>query len=181
MGAGDNSTMSGLPKHLGQSHDGYCARGNDVRQDLTRSDRRKLVDVSHDQQRGVCWHGLQQRLHQHDVNHGRLVNDQEAAVERVLLIALEPSASRVNLQQTMNGLGLEPCCLRHSLGGAPGRRTEQHAHALRCENAQDGIHDGRLAHPWPPGDDQHLGGQGQPNGGNLALGERQAGLLFNPG
>ena len=48
-------------------------------------------------------------------------------------------------------------------------------HALRRENAQDGVDDGRLADARSAGDDQHLGDQSQPDGGYLAFGERQAG------
>ena len=48
------------------------------------SDRRKLVDVADDQQGGLVGYGLQQRLHQHDIDHGGLVDDQQVAVERVV-------------------------------------------------------------------------------------------------
>ena len=153
---------------------GTAPDADDVGQHLTGSDRRKLVDVANDQQRGLVRHRLHQRLHQHDVDHGGLVDDQQVAVERVVVAALEAAALGVDLQQPVNGLGLEPGCLGHALGGAAGRRAEQEPHALRRENAQNGFDDGGLAHARSAGDDQHLGRQGEPDRGNLAFGKRQA-------
>ena len=53
-------------------------------------------------------------------------------------------------------------------------------HALGGEDAQDRVDDGRLAHARAAGDDEHLRQQGQPDRGDLALGQRQAGLLLDP-
>jgi hypothetical protein len=46
MGVSDNPAQCGLPKHFSKPHHGHGARCNDVGEDLTRSDRRKLVNVS---------------------------------------------------------------------------------------------------------------------------------------
>ena len=35
--AGDDPTLGSLPKDLGQPNDGHGARGDDIRQDLTRT------------------------------------------------------------------------------------------------------------------------------------------------
>ena len=67
--------MSGLAKDLGQAHDRDRAGRDDVGQDLSRADRRQLVDVADDQQRGIVGDRFHQRLHQHDVDHGGLVDD----------------------------------------------------------------------------------------------------------
>jgi hypothetical protein len=61
--SGDNPAFRRLPEHLGEASDRDGAGGDDVGQDLTRSDGGKLVDVADDQQSGVIGNGPEQRLH----------------------------------------------------------------------------------------------------------------------
>ncbi len=68
-------------------------------------------------------HRLQERLHQRDVDHGGLVDHQQVAVERVIVTTFEAAALGVDLQQPVDGLGLETGRLGHALGGAAGRRA----------------------------------------------------------
>ena len=84
VGADDDPARGRLPEDLGQAHDRHGAGGDDVGQHLSRADRWQLVDVADDQQRGIVRHRLQQRLHQHDIDHRGLVDDQQVAVERVV-------------------------------------------------------------------------------------------------
>ena len=56
---------------------------------LSRPHRGELVDVPDDQQRGSVRHRLHQRMHQRDVDHGRLVDHEQVAVDGVLGIAAE--------------------------------------------------------------------------------------------
>ena len=86
-----------------------------------------------------------ERLHQHDIDHGGLIDNQHVTVERVVVAALEAAALGVDLQQPVNGLGLEAGRLGHAFGCAAGRSAEQQLHPLRRENAQDGLDDGGLA------------------------------------
>ena len=72
---------------------------------------------------GLFRHRLHERLHQHDVNHRRLVDNQHVTVERVVVAALEAAALGIDLQQAMDGLGLEAGRLGHALRGAAGRRA----------------------------------------------------------
>jgi hypothetical protein len=78
---------------------------------------------------------LHERLHQHDVDHRGLINNQQVAVERVVVAALEAAALGVDLQQPVDGLGLEAGCLGHAFGGAAGRSAQQQLHPLRREYA----------------------------------------------
>ena len=48
-------------------------------------------DIAHDQQRGPVGNRRQQRPHQHHAHHRRLVDHQQAAIERVLPISPEPA------------------------------------------------------------------------------------------
>ena len=180
MGADDDAARGGLPENLGEAHDGHRAGGDDVGQHLSRSDRRQLVDVTHDQEGGIIRHRLHQRLHQHDIDHGGLVDDQQVTVELVIAVALEAAALRVDLKQPVDGLCLEPCRLAHALGGAARRGAEKQPHALCREHPQDRLDDGGLADTRPAGNDEHLGPQRQADRGLLALGKLQTAALLDP-
>ena len=69
-------------------------------------------------------------MHQQDVDHGGLVDDQQIAFEPVVGIPFEAAAFQVNLQQPVDGLGLEPGGFGHALGGTARRGAQQQAHAL---------------------------------------------------
>ena len=120
-------------------------------------------------------------MHQGHVHHGGLVDDQQLAVERVLGITLEAAALGIDFEQSVNGLRLEACRLRHALGGAACRRTEQKVDALCGEDTQDGIDDGGLAHTGAAGDDQQLCHERKPDRLSLARRKAEAGLLLDPG
>jgi hypothetical protein len=119
-------------------------------------------------------------MHQQDVDHGGLVDDQQIAFEPVVGIPFEAAAFQVNLQPPVDGLGLEPGGFGHALGGTARRGAQQQAHALGGEDAQDRVDDGRLAYPGPAGNDEHLRQEGQSDRGDLTFGQRQTGLLLDP-
>ncbi len=77
-----------------------------------------LVDIPVDQQSGTIGHCLQQRLHQHDIDHRRLVDDEEVAVERIVAVAFEAAGLGVDFEQPVDGLCLEAGRLSHPLGRA---------------------------------------------------------------
>ena len=180
MGADDDPARGGLPEDLGQAHDGHRAGGDDVGQHLSRSDRWQLVDIADDQERGIVRHRLHQRLHQHDIDHGGLVDDQQVAVELVVAVAFEAAALGVDLKEPVDGLGLEAGRLGHALGGAAGRGAEKKLRALGREHPQDRVDDRGLADTRPAGDDEHLGNQRQADRGLLALGKLQTAALLDP-
>ena len=91
----DDPAPDRLAKHLGQPRNRDCARTDDVCQHLARPHRRQLIDVAHDQQRGLVGDRHQQCPHQHDVHHGSLVDHQQSATERVSSITPEPARSRI--------------------------------------------------------------------------------------
>jgi hypothetical protein len=82
--------------------------------------------------------------------------DQQVAVQRILLVALEAKGFGVDLQQPVNGFGFHTCRLLHPLGGASGRSAEQQLDGLGGKNTEYGIHNGGLANTGAAGDDQHL-------------------------
>ena len=180
MGAGDDAALRGLPEHFGEAHYRHGAGCDDIRQDLAGADRRKLVDVANDQEGGPVGHRLHERLHQHDIDHGGFVDNQQVTVERVVVAALEAATLRVDLKQPVYGLGLEAGCLGHAFGGAAGRRTQEKAGALRREDSQNRFDDGGLSDAGPAGHDQYLGHQCEPDRGDLAFGQGETDVLLNP-
>ena len=81
----------------------------------------------------------------------------------------------------MNRPGLKSGGLAQPLGSAAGRRAQHHVHVLGDQDAQDAVHEGRLAYPRTAGHDHDLRHQGQANGVGLAFSQRQAGALLDPG
>src|SRR6516164_5841450 len=92
----------------------------------------------------------------------------------------EATPLRVNVQQSMDCLGLEAGRLGHALGRAASRRTQQKGCALRCEDAQDRLDDGGFADAGPAGHDQHLGHQRESDCRDLAVREGKADALLDP-
>ena len=76
---------------------------------------------------GMVGDRLQQRLHQQDIDHGRLVDDQQVACERVVAAAFEAAGFGIDFEQPVDGLGLESGSFGHPLGGSARRRAEQQA------------------------------------------------------
>ena len=174
MGIGDDPALGGLPEHLGQAHHRHSTRADDVRQHLPRPDRGQLVDIAHQDQGASIVHGLHQRVHQRHVDHRGLVDHQKITLDRVVLTALEPAGLRIDLQQTMDRLGLEPRGFGQPLGGPSGRRRQRDLHTLGAEDLEDGVDQGGLADPGPAGDHQHLRAERQLDRPALALGKGQA-------
>ena len=156
MGVDDDPALGGLPEHLGQSGDRQAARADDVSQDLPRPDGRQLIHIADQEQRRMLRYGPQERIHKRHIDHAGLVDDQEVAFERVLLVAGEPTVLRVDLQQPVDGLGFEAGLLVHALGGATGRCGECHSDALRRHDAKECVEAAGLSNPRPARDDRHL-------------------------
>ena len=85
MRVGDDPALGRLAEHLGQADNRNHIGRDDVGQHLAGTDRGQLVDIADDQQCCVVGHRAQQRAHQQNIDHPGLVDDQEIAVERVLL------------------------------------------------------------------------------------------------
>jgi hypothetical protein len=79
---------------------------DDVGQHLPRSDGGQLVDVADNQQRRIIWRRLPRCPDQHDVDHRRLVDDEQIAIERIVGIAFEPTTSRIDLREPVDRLAL---------------------------------------------------------------------------
>lgn len=75
------------------------------------------------QKGGIVRDRLHQCLHQHDIDHRGLIDDQQIAVERIIAVAFEAAILGIDLKKPVDGLGFEPCRLGHALGGTARRGT----------------------------------------------------------
>ena len=159
---------------------GTARRVDDVGEHLARADRRQLVDVADQDQRGVIGHRPQNGVHQWHVDHRRLVDHEQVARQRLLPIPLEAARPRIDLEQTVDGLRLAASALAEPLGCTSGRRRQRDLDALGAEHLEDRVDQRGLADTRAAGDDQDLREQSQPERCALALGERDAGSGLDP-
>jgi len=68
-----------------------------------------------------------QRLHQHDIDHRRFVDDQQVAVERIVVAALEVTRIRVDFEQPVRAIARLLLSKRHTDG-----QGLRHALATQC-------------------------------------------------
>lgn len=80
----------------------------------------------------------------------------------------------------MDGLGLHPGGLGHTLGRTTRRRAKEQLHRFGSQNAQDRVHDGGLANAWTTGNHHELRAQCQPDRIGLACRKSEARLLLDP-
>ena len=120
-------------------------------------------------------------MQQRHVDHRDLVDDDELGLELVLLAALEAAAGGIGLEQTVQGLGLEPGGLEQPLGRPAGWCCQGDVLGPGAQDGEDGVEQRGLADAGAAGDHQQLRTQRQPYGFSLARGQDQAGLALDPG
>ena len=121
MGGPHDARGGRLAEHLGEADHRDGARVDEIGENLSRPDRGQLIDVADEDHRRRAGRGLEQLVGQGHVDHRALVGHQQVAVERGEFVALELAVGRIDLQEAMDGLGLEAGGLRQALGGASGR------------------------------------------------------------
>lgn len=122
MGVGDDAAAGGLPEDLEESDDGDGLAVDQIPEDGAGPDGRKLVDVADEEEGGGFREGSKDGMQQRHIDHGGLVDDEEVGGELVVFLAEESARTRVDLQESMDGLGGKAGGFRHAPGGTPGRR-----------------------------------------------------------
>ena len=134
----DNHALFILPEDLGKTHHGKFIAVDEITKHISRTDTGQLVDVTDHDEPHTGGHGIHRRTHQEDVHHGHLVDNQSAALERIVLIPLKAFNVRGIFKETMQRHGLLSACLAHPLGSAACRRCKEHLLPVqKTQNAFD--------------------------------------------
>lgn len=102
------------------------------------------MNVAYENNRGSQRSGLQQMIRQHGVHHGRLIHNQQAAGQRVILVTGETILFRGVLKKSMNGPRLASTGFGHAFGSPPCGRGQQNLGPVFGENLNNGIQYRRL-------------------------------------
>ena len=78
--------LSRLTENFRQTHHRHQSRLQDIVQYIARPDGRKLILVTDQNQSGSHRNRLQQRMHQLNIHHRYLIDDNHIGLQRILLI-----------------------------------------------------------------------------------------------
>ena len=143
-----------LPENLGQLDGRHALRGNQVTQEIPRPDRWQLVGIANQHQPRPVWQRGQHRLHQRDINHRNLVQNDRVALKRVGQVAGEGCASaraKASFQQPVDGFGLHASQVGQPLGRPAGGCRKQRIQPKHLEHLQNAAHGRRFACARPTG------------------------------
>ena len=149
---------------------------------------RRTFPISDQDQPHAVRDGSHQTVHQHDVDHGALVHDQDVSLQRVFFVPLV-TVGRLDFQETVDGFGLQARGLGQALRGPPGRGGEQNTRTRGAKRRDDAEGGGRLAGAGTAGEDEDLAfdrGQDRPDLNLIIVHVRDAADLlgqtfrFNP-
>ena len=143
---------------------------DDVSQYLPRPDRWQLIDIADQQQCRSLRQSSQDRPHQRHVDHRGLVDDQQIAVQGLVLIAPEMAGPGIGFEQPVDRLRLKARAFGQALGGAAGRGAERDRDGFGDQDLQQRVDKRGLANARPAGDDHHLGCECGPERCLLAVG-----------
>jgi hypothetical protein len=160
VGVGDHPALLSLAKHVGQPDPGQPVSTQQIPEHLSCPDAGELVHVTDEQEVGTGWDGLDQLVGQQHIQHGGLVDHHQVGVQG--MVAVKGGIStRAQLQQPMQGRGLQPGQLPKALGSPPGRRGQQDPGPFGKSQGHDRPHRVALATARPAGQHRHPLGQGQ--------------------
>ena len=130
-----------------RERDGWDApRVNHVAQHATGSHTRQLVVVAYQYQMAAFGSGTEQRPHQQQVNHRRLIADDHLFADGVLFVARE--LPLLIFQQSVDSLRRSPRRLTHALGGSASRGTEHALQAVLLKHSEHSLQRRGLTRAW---------------------------------
>ena len=170
---------------------GWDSTGRDeLGERLAGADRGQLIGVADEHDVCLGADRAQQRDEQLEVGHRALVDDQQIARQRILLVVRGPLAGDP-AQRGVDRLGAHPARLAHPDRRPPGRSDEHHPHAATGGQPGDRTQRGGLAGARTAGDQRQpmrsrvrdagelLGGQRNPAVGRRGLSEPVAGRALD--
>ena len=90
MCAHDDPACLRLAEDPHKPHDRETAGVDDVPENIPRPHAGQLVDIPDHDQRHAVRHSLQEIVHEHDIDHGAFVQNQDIPVERGFFVPLVP-------------------------------------------------------------------------------------------
>ncbi len=126
VGALDDHASGGLAEDVGEPGGRHLLGGDQLGERLARADRGELIGVADQHHVGLGADRAEQRDEQLEIGHRGLVDDQQVAGQRILLVVGRPLA-RDPAQRRVDRLGPHAARLAHPHGGAPGGGHEQDA------------------------------------------------------
>ena len=147
MGIHHNITFGCLAENLFQLYYRETAAADNIPQDISRAYAGKLILITYQDQSGPCCHCKKQRMHQCDIYHGHLINDDHIRFQRILRIPVKMNCTAfllflrhpVQLQKSVDRLSLVSGSLCHSLGCTAGGGCKPQLGALLFEVTDNGI------------------------------------------
>ena len=146
----------GLPEDLIQADGGHPLGADDLAQDVAGADAGQLVGIAHHQDAAAVPQRRDEGLKQLDVHHAHLVEDDDIALEQILVVVDEAdhAAGVVHFEQAVDGGGLPAGQLAQPLGRTARGSAESHPLGLMFQQLQDGVHGGGLAGAGATGEDE---------------------------
>ena len=125
MGIGNDSALRCLSENFRQANGRHHAGTDHFPQNVAGANAGQLVCVSHHNDAAAVLQGAQQALKQLDVHHTHLIQNDDVALEQVLLVVNKAhrSLAVIHFQKPMNGGRLPPGQLGQPLGGTAGGGT----------------------------------------------------------
>ena len=180
VSGGDDATLLRLTEDGRQAYDGNRLRRNEVGQDASRADRRKLVDVADEDEAGVRGDGSQERSGQADIEHRGFVEDEKVSLQWVLGTSAKTAILRGELQKSVDCLRRAAGRFLESFGGTTCGSRQNTRLAFGREDLDDAAHDRRLSDAGAPRDDEHLLRDGLAYRFDLLIGECNAEPFLDP-
>ena len=160
-----------LAEDVRQPRRRHRVRGDQLGERLAGADRSKLIGVADEHDVRLGADGAQQRDEQLEVRHRRLVDDQQVAAQRVVLV-VGGALARNPPERGVDRGGAHPARLVHPDRRASGRGDQQHARALTRGGGGDRPDRGGLAGPGTAGDQRHAVHERVAGPGQLLVGQR---------
>ena len=144
---GDDQTFSRLTEDVRQFDHREAFSENDILENTTRADGRKLIGVPDQNESRSGAHGAQKRFHQIQINHGSLVNDDDVFFQKTALVPAENGTFVrfiIHFQHTVDGFRFSARSLGKALCRASRRRSQRNIQSHTLKNTEDRTNDRRF-------------------------------------
>ena len=147
-----------LAKDPIQPHGRKSPRINQIPQNVSRTNAGQLIDIADQNQAGLISDRLEQSVHEGNIHHGHLIDNDDLCLQGVELVALKSpqrlsllSRAAADLQETVDGFRLTSSRLRHALGRPTGRGGKLYIETLVQKIVEHGSNGCGFPGPRPAG------------------------------